>query len=449
MAVFAAILLLLVLLLSFSMLHLPLYAALALGLIPFIVLARYQQTSWNILVNGLISGLFKLSKTYQILLLIGAATALWMACGTLPYLVHAGVGIIHPRLFLLLVFLLTWAITLLLGSALGAAGMVGALFMAMARVGHYSLAMTAGAVVSAIYLGERSSPLSSCANLVADITSQPVIKYIKTNIRHSAPSLIITILIYTGLSLAMPLTVDSNQLQNAIEAQFSLSPLVLIPIVVLVLGLILTKKITVALILSILSATLTAYLVQGQTLDTLFTTALMGYHLPETSPLAHSLKANGALGMLTPLLTVMASALYSGIFEATSLLKPIQNPIRLFDAKTSRASGMVVSSLIGAAIGCSQTFAILFAHQMMRSDYPDTEEGKAQLSVDIANTAVITPALIPWNASASVPASLLGVGFGFIPYAFLIYLAPLCLVLGNDAYKQAFQKRRQALSKLL
>lgn len=449
MAVYAAILFLLVLLLSFSMVHFPLYAALAIGLIPFIVLARHQKTPWRTLVTGMRDGLFKLRKVYQILLLIGAATALWMACGTLPYLVHAGVGLIHPRLFLLLVFLLTWAMTLLLGSALGAAGMMGALFMAMARTGHYSLAMTAGAVISAIYLGERSSPLSSCANLVSDITNQSVIRYIKDNIRFSFPSILITIIIYTGLSLAMPLVVDSHQLQSAIDAQFNLSPFVFIPIVILLIGLIRTNNIALSLLISLSSAAVTAYFIQGQTITALFTTAMYGYHLPDSNLLAQNLKANGVLGMLTPILTVMASALYSGIFEVTTLLEPIQKPISQFTAKTSRASGMVVSSIIGASIGCSQTFAILFAHQMMRSDYPSSDTGNTQLSVDLANTAVLTPALIPWNASASVPASLLGVGFGFIPYAFLIYLSPLWLIISSSVLKDAYQKHRQAYSKIL
>lgn len=429
MLIFVAIGFLMFLLLSFSVMQLPLYLALFLGFLPFVVLARMSGTKTRVLFSAISASLAQLSRVYQILFLIGAAIGLWMASGTLPYLINLGIGLIHPNAFLLLVFLLTWAMTFLLGSALGSAGMIGVLFMAIAHASGYSLPMTAGAVVSAIYLGERSSPLSSCANLVAEVTQRPLMHYLTANIKNSLPSIGLTLLLYAGLSVKFPMNGGNNTLQTAIGSHFNLSLIVLLPVIVLFIMLVWKKQIIPALISSMLMAILVAVFVQGETFAGLWQTAVYGFQLPADNPLADSLKTTGVLGMLKAILTVMASALYSGIFSSTDLLKPIQTPLLKLCNHTSNAFGLLVSSLIGSAIGCSQTFAILFANQLIGSRYAANHDHQNQLANDMANTGVLMPALIPWNAACSIPASLLGTGFAFIPFAFFLFIAPVEMLL--------------------
>lgn len=424
MPIFAAIGFLIFLLLFFSAMQLPLFLALLLGFIPFLILALKEGTSWHTLLHSISTSLTQLSKVYQILFLIGAAIGLWMAAGTLPFLINAGIGLIHPNAFLIFVFLLTWMITLLLGSALGSAGMIGVLFMAIAHASGYSLPMTAGAVVSAIYLGERSSPLSSCANLVAQVTQQPLMRYLITNIKNSLFSIVLTALLYAGLSLMLPMTGNNDVLQKSITAQFNLNLLVLTPVIVLFALLLWKKQIIPALISSMLLTIGIAVMIQGQSLADLTHTAFYGFQLPASHSLAESLRTTGILGMVKAILTVMASALYSGIFECTDLLKPIQEPLVTLSKRTSNALGLLIASVIGAAIGCSQTFAILFANQLMQNQYTAESNQQVQLANDMANSGVLTPALIPWNAACSIPASLLGTGFSFIPFAFFLFIAP-------------------------
>ena len=439
MLIFAAIGFLIFLLLAFSIMQLPLFLALLLGFIPFVILARMTGTSWRTLISGITASLSQLSKVYQILFLIGAAIGLWMASGTLPFLITVGIGLIHPNAFLIFVFLLTWMMTLLLGSALGSAGMIGVLFMAIAHASGYSLPMTAGAVVSAIYLGERSSPLSSCANLVAEVTKQPLMHYLKANIKNSLPSIIITILLYLGLSLKFPMKGHNDMLQNTITAQFALNPLVLAPVIVLFSLLIWKKQIIPALLSSMFITLMIAIFIQGQTIPYLMHTAFYGFQLPAEHSLADTLRTTGIIGMIKAILTVMASALYSGIFESTNLLKPIQQPLVSLSKRTTNAFGLLIASIIGAAIGCSQTFAILFANQLMQGRYKTNAKQQTQLANDMANTGVLMPALIPWNAACSIPASLLGTGFSFIPFAFILFVAPVEMLL-----KAAFLSHKQS-----
>lgn len=417
------------------------YFALLIGLVPFVLIAYTNGYSAKHIMNSLIKGLFKLNKTYQILLLIGAATSLWMASGTLPWLIYNALSLIHPHYFLLLTFLLTWGMTLILGSALGSAGMIGVLFMTMARAGHYSLGLTAGAVVSAIYLGERTTPLSSCANIVADATELPVLTYIKANFKASSKSILALLILYTILSRILPLNIDTFALQQALSNAFDLSIWVIAPLIVLLFLIIFSKNIVFALSFSLLSAVGLGVVVQGYDITSLLEIALSGFKMENGNLLSNSIKASGIIGMLTPLLTIMIAALYTGLFDETNLLDPIKMPLMNIANQTSTRFATLIASLLGGAIGCSQTFSILFTHQLVKSRYGDSETGRTNLSVDIANTAVITPSLIPWNASSSVPASLLGCGYAFIPYAFALYLFPIAALVNERLHATPIPNR--------
>ena len=102
-----------------------------------------------------------------VFLLIGTVTALWRASGTIAFFLYYGLGGIPHRWFLLAAFLLTAALSFALGTSYGVTGTAGVVLMTLARSGGVPAAMTAGAVLSGAYFGDRCSPMSSCAALVA------------------------------------------------------------------------------------------------------------------------------------------------------------------------------------------------------------------------------------------------------------------------------------------
>lgn len=62
---------------------------------------------------------------------------------------------------------------------------------------------------------------------------------------------------------------------------------------------------------------------------------------------------------------------------------------------------------------------------MTRDLYEDLPEDRIQHSLDIANSADLTPGLIPWNIAASAPAFLFSLEPNFMGYAFFLLIAPL------------------------
>ena len=78
-----------------------------------------------------------------------------------------------------------------------------------------------------------------------------------------------------------------------------------------------------------------------------------------------------------------------------------------------------------ATFGCTQTIAILLTEQLVTPNYGELPDGRDRLALDLENTVVVLSPLIPWNIAGLVPATVLHVGFGFVPFACYLYLLPL------------------------
>jgi len=149
----------------------------------------------------------------SILLLIGGLMAAWMAAGTVATLVYYGVQLIHPQGFLLLSFLLTGALSVLIGTSFGAVGTLGLALMVMARGGGADLHWTAGAIIAGAYVGDRCSPMSSSAHLVATITDTNIYPNLRGMVYTSLGPLLVTGGIYGLASWRQPLaTADQGLL---------------------------------------------------------------------------------------------------------------------------------------------------------------------------------------------------------------------------------------------
>lgn len=99
--------------------------------------------------------------------LIGILTSLWRAGGTIPAIVCYSVRVMEPRLFLVCSFLLNCLVSFLTGTAFGSAATMGAVCMTMAAALGADPLMTGGAILSGVYFGDRCSPVSTSALLVA------------------------------------------------------------------------------------------------------------------------------------------------------------------------------------------------------------------------------------------------------------------------------------------
>ena len=159
-----------------------LYALLA-GFILFSLYGKRKGYAWKQIGRMAVQGIGKVKNILITFVLIGMLTALWRQAGTIPAVICYTVHLIKPSTFLLMTFLLNCLISVLTGTALGTAATIGVVCATMASALGIQPWMTGGAILSGVYFGDRCSPVSTSALLVAELTETSIYDNIKNMIK--------------------------------------------------------------------------------------------------------------------------------------------------------------------------------------------------------------------------------------------------------------------------
>ena len=197
--------------------------ALFLGLVVFLAVGRRKGFSLKSMLDMSVGGIKNSLVVIEVMLIIGLITAVWRVSGTITVFVYYGMKIIVPPLFLLITFLLSCVLSYALGTSFGTAGTVGVIFMTLARSGGVDPVMTAGVIMSGIYFGDRCSPVSSSANLVAGVTGTKIFDNVKLMMKTAMVPLILATVIYGALSFFNPISHVDSSVISSFEEEFTLS----------------------------------------------------------------------------------------------------------------------------------------------------------------------------------------------------------------------------------
>lgn len=167
----------------------------------------------------------------KIFLIIGGITGIWMAAGTVPSLVYYGMKFLKPELFILFAFLISSFVSFLIGTSFGTVSTAGLALIVVARGGGVNEVITAGAIISGIYFGDRCSPMSSSASLVATLTETELYTNIKNMFRTASIPFVLAILFYTFYSYKYPLNTIGSTIADEIVKVFDVGGMVLLPAV--------------------------------------------------------------------------------------------------------------------------------------------------------------------------------------------------------------------------
>ena len=405
--------------------HIPLLYPLLLGLVAFTALAVRQGNSLTSLAGMMWAGSRKSLIVIKIFVLIGVITAVWRSAGTISTIVYYGIAWMPGDYFLPGAFLLCSLVSFLLGTSFGTAGTIGVVLMVLAQSGHMDISMAAGAIIAGAYFGDRSSPMSSSANLVAVLTGTNLYDNLKNMFRSAWIPFFLSTLAYVWLSQNHPLQFQADSISHEIAATFNLSPLTLLPaLVILILGACRTD-VKLAMGVSILLGVFLSLWVQQVSAMQLFHYVIWGYTSDHTGFFAGIIQGGGLFSMLNVALIVLISSAYAGIFAGTNLLQNFENALMKLSQRTSPFASLLLSSLGTAAFSCNQTLAILLTYQLAHKTYASCRLSASRLALDLENSVVLLSVVIPWNIAGAVPAAALGADASFIPYAFYLFLVPL------------------------
>jgi len=394
-----------------------LYALLA-GLFLFCLYAGYKGFAPREILAMLVSGVRSVKTLPPVFLLVGMMTGVWRASGTIPVFLCYASGLFLPQTFLLTAFLLNCLLSFLIGSSLGTAATMGAVTMAAGNLLGIPAAPLGGAILSAIYFGDRCSPVSTSALLVRELTGTDTYRNIRNMFRSAAIPFLLSCLLYFSIGLALPSgTAASIDPGPLLGQTFTLHPVLLVPAGLVLITALMRVDIKLSMTLGIVSAVLLCLTVQHMDLSGVLRVLWSGY-LP-SDPEA-ILSGGGILSMWKAITIVCLTCSYAELFRCTGLLNRAQAFFKKLCGKTGTFPGILCASILTAAVACNQTLCILLTHQLCG----EMEEDKYRLALSLEDTSVLIPALLPWSVACSAALSSIGAPGRSVLYAFFLWLVP-------------------------
>lgn len=399
----------------------PLFGVLVLITIVYRQRGISGRQLWTLMQQGM----GRSAGVISILLLISLVVASWLMAGTVPTLVYYGLQLIHPQWFLVSAFILTGIVSTLLGTSFGSAGTVGVALMIMARGAGVAEHWAAGAVMAGAYVGDRCSPMSSSAHLVATITRTDIYGNLRAMLATSWQALLLSLLIYSLASRQHPLSGTEQTLLKGMPELFSLHPITLAPAGLLIVLTLLRVPVRLTLGISLGCAIALALTIQSQSLQTVMTTLLVGLQLDSSTALGAIFQGGGLLAMVQVCGVVLVSTALAGVLAGMGTFDQLGRWLSRWPGQRGLFGGTVLAGILTSAFGCTQTIAILLTQQISQPRYDSAQVSQEQLAVDIENSAVVLAPLVPWNIAGVGPATLLLSDASFVPYAVYLYLLPL------------------------
>lgn len=373
----------------------------------------------------------------KIFLLVGAVSSIWIMSGTIPIVVYQGVRLMNPEYFYLSSFLITSVVAFLLGSSFGTAGTVGIAMIAIGKGLGADLSIVGGTVISGAYFGDRCSPVSSSANLVATLTETNLYTNIKNMFKTGTIPFIITGILYVFCNSNGDKIVKNISMLELLESNFNLSYLNFLPIGIILFLTLFRTNVKISLSLSILAAIFLSFFIQGYEIIDIFKTLIFGFFFEEKNPLYNILKGGGVISMWKTCMIVFISCCLSGIIQKLQLF----NKLESFILKSKNEMGLyiwtMIVSIITGMFGCNQSIAVVMTIDIMKNSYKIKEIAKEKFAIDIENSAIVLSALIPWNLASLVPATVMEMkNFEYLIYSFYVILLPIFTL----TYKKLIKK---------
>ena len=400
-----------------------------------------EKIKISFVIKKIFSSIKSISTPIIILLLVGALAGSWKVSGIIPAMVYYGLNLVDPAVFLPLTLVVSTLVSLTTGSSYTTSATVGIALVAVGVAFNIPSGMTAGAVISGAYFGDKMSPLSDTTNLAPAMAGTDLYSHIKYMTYTTFPTYAITLVVFIILSFNMEIgsageMKDIRSLSETILQDFHISPLLfLIPALVIILAFLKVRPV-IALSFGILGAIIFSIIFQNNILDSIdpskSTSILLSIFTDTSIPTENEriirlYDSGGMKGMLWTIYLTISAMIFGGSMDGIGALKKITNYLL---NKAESIFGLFVStaaSCLGINIVASdQYLAIVIPGKMFKDAFEEKNLSAVNLSRTLEDTGTVTSALIPWNTCGAYHHGVLGVSVAdYFIYAIFNWLSPI------------------------
>lgn len=399
----------------------PILAALAIGYLIFFVYSLNCGYSAKDIFAMSWKGIKTAKNILLTFLFIGMLTALWRAAGTIPAIVSYCAGLMNPAVMILMAFLLNCLVSVLTGTAFGTAATMGVICMTMAKAVGCNEILAGGAILSGVFFGDRCSPVSTSALLVAELTHTNIFDNIRLMVKTTILPLILTCVFYGVCGIVFPAAGSGNlSLAESFSSVFRLGLIPILPAVVIMVLSLFRVQVRKAMLASIVTA-LGVCLFWQHTDPSLIVGILVGGYKSPDPAISSMIDGGGIMSMVRVALIITISSSYSGIFEETGLLNGLKSKMGTVSRKITPFGTILMTSVAAGMVACNQTLATMLVDQICKELEPDPQK----FAIDMENSVIVVAPLVPWSIAGAVPLASVSAPLTSIVAAVFLYLLPL------------------------
>jgi len=381
-----------------------------------------------------------------ILLAVGSLIGTWNMSGTIATMTDWGLRILDPNWYYVATAIVCALIALGIGSAWTVIGTLGVALVGIATALGVSPEMTAGAVISGAYFGDKMSPLSETTNLAPAVAGTDLYTHIRAMMSTTIPSIILALIIYTifGFRVDAASAFDVGPALEAIESVFYIGMITMLPLIVVIILAVRKAPPSLSIMAGALLGGLIAVIFQPDvvlafvadpSLSTPWAMIKGVWDAMATGFVADTgfegldalLTGGGMASMMTTVWLILSALAFGGVVNYTGMLGRLIDPL----VRRAKSDRSIVAATGATAIGINviaadQYLAIVLTGNVYKTEYEERGIAPQTLSRQIEDTATVTSPLIPWNSCGAYVAGTLGIEtIAYFPFAFFNLINPL------------------------
>lgn len=412
------------------------HIAILAALVVLLIYGLIRKVKYADMQAGMAKSVSTSMSAIYLFFFIGILITSLMMSGAIPTLMYYGLNIISAKTFYLSAFVVSAIIGISIGSSLTTVSTLGVALLGISGAFAANPAITAGAIVSGAFFGDKMSPLSDTTGIAASIVGVDLFDHIKNMMKTTVPVFLISCVFYYLLSLNIH--IGSIENINSFKTDLLATGLVhwyaLIPFfILLVMALFKVSSIVSMLTASMASLAIT-FLHSAHSIADLAKFYYSGFSMEGIPESIVSLVSRGGISSMFFTITVVILALSLGglLFSLGIVSTVLDKTANVLNSAFRATFAVALSGLgINYVVG-EQYLSILLTGETFKPIYEKLGLKPQNLSRALEDAGTVINPLVPWSVCGTFIASTLGVPvFSYLPFAIFCYGSLLFTILAG------------------
>ncbi len=407
--------------------------------------------NWREISQAIAQGVASIFGAILIIFTVGVLIGSLILSGTVPAMIYYGLQIVSPSIFYFTACILCAIAAVSIGSSWSVAGTIGIGLMGIAAGQGLDPAITAGAIISGAYFGDKMSPLSDTTNLAPAVSGTDLFVHIRHMTWTTFPSIGLALTLYLIIGLMTDVSsqqIDLGERLRLLDENFEINFFLFLPLVAIFFMAVKKYPAFPSLLGGALVAAMIAVIFQQDVIlkfvnapeksdfvniiSGIWTAMFAGFSADTGNDEINNLLTRGGLNDMSNTVSLVLCAItYGSVLEKLGILnKLVMGMIEM--AKTT-GSLVLVTALTCFGLNvmtADQYIAIVLPGRIFRLEYRKRKLAAKNLSRAIEDTATVTSVLVPWNTCGAYFSGTLGIAtFAYLPFCFFNWISPIISVL--------------------